>query len=191
MMEWEKPYMEAIIDNLKPRGHVLEIGFGLGYSASQIMKYPIESYTVIECDKNGVKAAKKWAKKQPYPVTVIEGFWQTEIHKLTKKFDTVFSDDAPRDEVQNDNPREPELFNALITRLANPGCRVSWYAGRAPWWIVHPATEYSCRVFKINIPQKCTYVPPKYKKVGAMFMPVISYPYGSLTTEEMDLYDIS
>jgi len=39
MMEWEKPYMEASMDMLKPTGHVLEIGFGCGYSATQIMKY--------------------------------------------------------------------------------------------------------------------------------------------------------
>ena len=33
MMEWEKPYMEACIDELKPKGNVLEIGFGMGYYA--------------------------------------------------------------------------------------------------------------------------------------------------------------
>ena len=50
MMEWEKPYMEASIDVLKPTGDVLEIGFGCGYSATQIMKYNPKSYTIIECD---------------------------------------------------------------------------------------------------------------------------------------------
>ena len=38
MMEWEKPYMEACIDKLQPKGDVLEIGFGMGYSATQIQK---------------------------------------------------------------------------------------------------------------------------------------------------------
>ena len=33
MMEWEKPYMNKLIKHLEPKGHVLEIGFGLGYSA--------------------------------------------------------------------------------------------------------------------------------------------------------------
>ena len=42
MMEWEKPYMKALIKKLKPRGDVLEIGFGLGYSASEIQKYKIK-----------------------------------------------------------------------------------------------------------------------------------------------------
>ena len=43
MMEWEKPYMEACVDMLKPKGHVLEVGFGFGYSADQFQKYNIES----------------------------------------------------------------------------------------------------------------------------------------------------
>jgi protein-L-isoaspartate O-methyltransferase len=30
--------MKALVDNLKPNGDVLEIGFGLGYSAEQIQK---------------------------------------------------------------------------------------------------------------------------------------------------------
>ena len=63
MMEWEKPYMEASIDILKPTGHVLEIGFGCGYSATQIMKYKPKSYTVIECDSCCYKKGKKMGKK--------------------------------------------------------------------------------------------------------------------------------
>ena len=48
MMAWEKPYMEHLIKKLKPKGDVLEIGFGLGYSASAIQKYNITSHTIIE-----------------------------------------------------------------------------------------------------------------------------------------------
>ena len=49
MMEWEKPYMKACIDKLNPSGRVLEIGFGLGYSASHIQTYEdIEEHTIIE-----------------------------------------------------------------------------------------------------------------------------------------------
>ena len=46
MMEWEKPYMEACINKLQPKGHVLEIGFGMGYSATQIQKFKPKSYTI-------------------------------------------------------------------------------------------------------------------------------------------------
>ena len=36
MMEWEKPYMEKCIELLDPSGSVLEIGFGMAYSANKI-----------------------------------------------------------------------------------------------------------------------------------------------------------
>ena len=50
MMEWEKPYMEKCIEYLDPNGSVLEIGFGLGYSATKLCSFPnVTSYSVIEC----------------------------------------------------------------------------------------------------------------------------------------------
>ena len=80
MMEWERPYMEASIDFLEPRGHVLEVGFGCGYSATRIMKYPIESYTVIECDPAVIEKAKKWRENyQHIPLEIVEGTWQTKL----------------------------------------------------------------------------------------------------------------
>ena len=59
MMEWEKPYMEACIDFLKPKGDVLEIGFGMGYSATQIQKYNPKSYTIVECDPIVIEKCKE------------------------------------------------------------------------------------------------------------------------------------
>jgi len=79
MMEWERPYMEASMDMLQPTGHVLEIGFGCGYSASQIMTYKPKSYTVIECDP---------------PINIIEGKWQEKLHTL-QIFDEIYFDDFP------------------------------------------------------------------------------------------------
>ena len=49
-MEWEKPYMEKCIEYLEPSGTILEIGFGMGYSAEKIVSFDsVTSYTVIEC----------------------------------------------------------------------------------------------------------------------------------------------
>ena len=97
MMEWEKPYMEACIDFLEPKGDVLEIGFGMGYSATQIQKYNPKSYTIIECDPVVIKKCKEWAK-QYNNVTIIEAKWQEVIttDRLIK-YDEVFFDDFPND----------------------------------------------------------------------------------------------
>jgi len=91
MMEWEKPYMEACIEALKPHGDVLEIGFGLGYSATAIEKFKPKSHTIIECDPVVFKKAEEWAKKYPN-VKLIQGTWQQTLAKLGN-FDSIFFDD--------------------------------------------------------------------------------------------------
>ena len=63
MMEWEKEYMEACVDTLNPYGDVLEIGFGMGYSATRILEHDINSYTVLEPDFVVYKKALEWAKQ--------------------------------------------------------------------------------------------------------------------------------
>ena len=93
MMEWEKPYMEACIDKLQPKGDVLEIGFGMGYSATQIQKYKPKSHTVIEMDSMVIERLEEWAKDYDN-IIIVEGTWQKEIHKLGK-FDEIFFDDFP------------------------------------------------------------------------------------------------
>lgn len=95
MMEWEKPYMHACIDFLKPTSHdeVLEVGFGCGYASHQIQSYKPKSHTIIECSPEVLKKARAFAKDHP-GVKIIEGTWQEQLKKLGK-FDVVFLDDYP------------------------------------------------------------------------------------------------
>ena len=99
MMEWEKPYMEACIDKLQPKGDVLEIGFGMGYSATQIQKYKPKSHTIIEMDSMVTERLKEWAKDYDN-IIIVEGTWQEKIHDLGK-FDEIFFDDFPLKEPEN------------------------------------------------------------------------------------------
>tara|TARA_Y100000592_G_C5440876_1_gene303313 strand:- start:214 stop:849 length:636 start_codon:yes stop_codon:yes gene_type:complete len=95
MMEWEKPYMEACINMLKPKGDVLEIGFGMGYSATAIQKYNPKSHTIIECDPIVISKCKKWSKKYNN-VNIIEAKWQDVIcTDQLKTYNEVFFDDFP------------------------------------------------------------------------------------------------
>lgn len=188
MMAWEKPYMEALIDNLKPRGHVLEVGFGFGYSADQIMRYDIESYTVIECDDGAIERAKQWAAKQRHPVKVLGGFWQFEVNLIEQKFDTIFFDDSPRGEAFEITRESYSFYDVVLKKLANKGCRLSWYTQLPPWWNVHPATEYSCKTMSMEIPDHCRYFTDRMKKNKTMFLPVLEYPYGALTPEQAEVY---
>ena len=66
MMEWEKPYMEACIDKLNPYGRVLEMGFGLGYSANHIQTYnDVEEHVIIECSPVVWRKMTKFLEKYP------------------------------------------------------------------------------------------------------------------------------
>ncbi len=93
MMEWEKPYMIACIDALKPFGDVLEIGFGLGYSAEQIQSFHPKSHTIVEFHPEVAAKAREWAKNFPN-VTIVEDTWQHALPSLGI-FDAIFFDDYP------------------------------------------------------------------------------------------------
>jgi hypothetical protein len=81
MMEWEKPYMEESIKQLKPFGKVLEIGFGMGYSATKICSFKnVEEYNVIECtpivwDKFFKFKSEQLILRPELKVNLIKGRW--------------------------------------------------------------------------------------------------------------------
>ncbi|MES2121644.1 MAG: hypothetical protein V4492_02560 [Chlamydiota bacterium] len=93
MMEWEKPYMQACIDALKPFGSVLEIGFGLGYSATHIQSYNPSSHTIVEYHPDIAHLARSWASSHP-GATIVEDTWQNALSQLGV-FDCIFFDDYP------------------------------------------------------------------------------------------------
>jgi len=90
MMEWEMPLMHAHIDELKPHGDVLEIGFGFGYSATRIQTLKPTSHTIIECDPVVIEKCKEWAKDYDN-VTIIESKWQDVVESLGT-YDSIFFD---------------------------------------------------------------------------------------------------
>jgi SAM-dependent methyltransferase len=178
MMEWEKPYMEALIDNLKPTGDVLEIGFGLGYSANKIQSYDIKSYTVIENDPKVLEVAREWAKKQKHPVTIIPGDWQEVIFNLGK-FDTIFFDDAPSEKYPDPgNVRFYYFYYLALQNHVNIGCRMSWYCDLAMYWICHPDTDFVLKRFNIDIPDNAEYITDFAKENKVLCMPVITFKHG-------------
>jgi protein-L-isoaspartate O-methyltransferase len=114
MMEWEKPYMEACIDALQPFGDVLEVGFGCGYSATQIQKFKPHSHTIIECNPIVAEKARLWAAQYPN-VHIIEGTWQETFSSLGV-FDAIFFDDYPLESPEqiDDLEREGRKSNTLL-----------------------------------------------------------------------------
>jgi len=170
MMEWERPYMEASIDVLKPTGDVLEIGFGCGYSATHIMSYKPKSYTVIECDPTVIAKAKQWASNYlDIPITIIEGKWQDSLSDLGI-FDEIYFDDFPLDIIHTSSISEKvasftriNIFIAFCiqshTRL---GSKICWYLNGNPTKIelgsdTMPFINISLTAFSTKIPKTCKY----------------------------------
>lgn len=106
MMEWEKPYVEASIEAIHPKGaDVLEIGFALGYAADRIQRLQPKSHTIIESEPLVIARAKEWAKQQKADVKIVEGKWQDVLSKLGK-FDAIYLNDYL--------PVEPEEIKKLM-----------------------------------------------------------------------------
>lgn len=117
MMEWEKPYIQAGIEALQPKGDVLEIGFGLGYSTAKIQAAKPKSHTIVECDPTAVIKAKE-ATRNSTTVNIIEDTWQHALDSLGI-FDTIFFDDysplveAELDELQEDTASCQQLTTEI------------------------------------------------------------------------------
>jgi len=86
MERWETPYMKALaqVACLKKNGCVLEVGYGMGISATFIDEYKISEHYIIEANYEVFLKAKEWAKMAKVKTTVINGFWQ-DITKTLKK----------------------------------------------------------------------------------------------------------
>ena len=167
MMEWERPYMEACIDLLKPKGDVLEIGFGCGYSANHIQSYNPKSHTIIECDDIVLKKLEKWAKDKPN-VKIVKGRWQGIIHQLGI-FDEIFMDDFPL-EISKDSSKLEILLSRRRFRLfidiciqnhTRIGSKISGYLnGNEKIQLSsdsEPFAKVESKSIDIEIPMNCKY----------------------------------
>jgi guanidinoacetate N-methyltransferase len=178
MMEWEKPYMEALIDYLNPTGDVLEIGFGLGYSANRIQSFNIKSHTIIESDPVVLEKLKKWATRQKHPVHIVPGDWQEQIFNLGK-FDSIFFDDSPSEKFPDPgNVRFYYFYYKMLENHVNKDCRLSWYCSLPIYWICHPDTNFNMETFKIEVPDNADYVQDISKNNKTLYMPLITFKNG-------------
>jgi guanidinoacetate N-methyltransferase len=166
MMEWEKPYMEACIDKLQPKGDVLEIGFGMGYSATQIQTYKPTSHTIIEMDFRVIRRLKRWSKNYNN-INIVEGTWQEKLKDLGT-FDTIFFDDYPLKEPDNlfelksINERFHLFLDICLYSHTNTNARISAYI-HSPTGIFekrmlsHPLIDYYENYIDIDVPDNCNY----------------------------------
>ena len=79
------------------------------------MKYPIRSYTIIECDQIVIDKIIKWSENYPnIPINIIKGTWGKKIESLGV-FDSIYFDDFPL-EINEDSSNIQQL---LISKRLN------------------------------------------------------------------------
>ena len=158
MMEWEKEYMMECINYLQPQGDVLEIGFGFGYSATKIMTYNPNSYTIIECEDNVIEKIEEWKKGYPNAkITIVKGEWQNVINTLGT-FDSIFFDDFPINrELNIEDFHRMKLFcHKVLTHNTRLGSAISFYCQNAFNTFDH-CVQLSMKLFSCEIPDNCKY----------------------------------
>ena len=123
-VEWEKPYLEALVDALCPSGDVLEVGFGSGYAAARIQTHQPKHHTIIEAEPKIFEQAVQWAESRSN-VTVIRGTWQEILPELGR-FDAIFFNDCNFD-------AETEVHQQKGRAALNSGKELeSWVEEKVP-----------------------------------------------------------
>lgn len=170
MMRWEKPYMEKCIEVLKPHGDVLEIGFGMGYSATAINKYRLRSYTVLEKDQQVIKKFNKWKLKQKNKkIKLIKGLWQYTVPFLDKKYDCIFLDDSPTHELNRSNDDRLNLFIKLILhKNVKYNSKLVYFATHRTKLTGYLTKYFTQNYYKYNIkiPYFCGYAKGNYMGIS-------------------------
>jgi hypothetical protein len=190
MMEWEKPYMEKSIEILNPYGKVLEIGFGLGYSARKICSYDkVHEYNVIECSpivwkkfndfKNEINETRPNLK-----INLIKGRWQ-DVLCLTEIYDCIYFDDYELDEeinkIESGHRFCKFLYNVLKdnTRI---GSKISCYSTNfnKDFFGKINCVSVECLEYNIDIPENCNYA-----RGNKMLIPILK----KICEPDDNLYD--
>ena len=121
MMDWEDTIMSASAAYVcEGGGDILEIGFGMGISATYIQSHTINSHTIIENHPQIITKAQAWAADKSN-VTIIEGSW-FDIKDTLSTYDGLFYDTWG-------DLNNTDIWT-LMPSFMKPG-------GKATWWGSH------------------------------------------------------
>jgi hypothetical protein len=193
MMEWEKPYMEKSIELLNPFGKVLEIGFGLGYSATKICSLKnVKEYNVIECmpivwGKFEEFKTQQQITRPELKINLIKGRWE-DVLQTTETFDSIYFDDYVLNSDMDVGSRRithnrgSHFLQKVLQNHTKIGSRISFYStvNCLEMYKNISCIHVECSEHKIEIPSDC-----KYAKGDKMYIPIIT----KTSNAELDLKD--
>jgi amino acid adenylation domain-containing protein len=99
MQDWERPLMKAMADVVtEGHGDILEVGFGMGISATYIQERAVRSHSIIECNDEVIEQFNTWKGQYPgHDIRLIRGKWQDVADQLGQ-YDGVLFDTYPLSE---------------------------------------------------------------------------------------------
>ncbi|MAE63389.1 MAG: hypothetical protein CMJ18_03880 [Phycisphaeraceae bacterium] len=133
MQRWEQPLMEAMARIVTEHGgDVLEVGFGMGISATHIQQFGARSHTIIEYNDQVAGRFDPWRRRyRDRDIRLVEGRWQDVVGDLGP-FDGIFFDAYPLDEQEYtqavvENVTFAAPFFAAAAGLLRPGGIFTYY----------------------------------------------------------------
>ena len=92
MHEWERPLIRRMVEDLKltPDDRLLEIGFGMGISASILQEFGPASHTIVEPHPQVLALAERWKGARP-GIQLHPGYWQ-QLDPGTQRYSAIFFD---------------------------------------------------------------------------------------------------
>ena len=129
MQDWERPIMEAMARIIAcGHGDVLEVGFGMGISASYVQQIGVRSHTIIECNENVLAEAKKWREQHPdRDIRLVYGRWQ-EVLDQSQECDGILFDTYATTEKELYGLPVYEAFFPVGARLLRGGGAFTYFA---------------------------------------------------------------
>jgi predicted O-methyltransferase YrrM len=131
MQTWEARLMAAMADiTARSHGDVLEIGFGMGISASMIQERGVASHTIIELNDDVLAHAQEWRSTIPdADIRIVRGSWQDTVASLGR-FDAVLYDVYPASDIEFAKMVEvpfPADFFVAVNNLLRPNGVLTYY----------------------------------------------------------------
>lgn len=180
MQAWERPLMARLAREVtRNAGDILEIGFGMGISANEIAACGCDSYTVIEAHPRIADMARDWCERQPFPASVIEGFWQDAIEGIGQQFDGILFDTYPLSAMERGQnhfefiPHAPALLkdSGILTLYSDE--TIEFRTAHMALLLASFAEVRLVRVDDLRPPDGC-----EYWQSSTMVIPVASRPRG-------------
>jgi guanidinoacetate N-methyltransferase len=176
MEVWERGYMKhlASVAASKPR-RVLEVGFGMGISASFLQEYDVEEHVVIEANREVYEALTSFAREAKQKVVPVLGFWQDVTPTFPDgSFSAILFDTYPLAEEEVHQNHFPFFGEAY--RLLEKGGIFTYYSDEARSFSRVHRQALRRAGFRDIQGEVCPVEPPpgcRYWKADSLLVPVV------------------